>query len=82
MLATKPGLQVVGVAADGDEAVRQALRLRPEVILDDLIMPNKGGICATREIVSQWPEARILILTSLATTPRSKRCAPARRGTC
>lgn len=66
MLATKPGLQVVGVAADGDEAVRQALRLRPDVILMDLIMPNKGGICATREIVSQWPEARILILTSFS----------------
>ena len=66
MLATKPGLQVVGVAADGDEAVRQALRLRPDVILMDLIMPNKGGICATREIVAQWPEARILILTSFS----------------
>ena len=66
MLATKPGLQVAGVAADGDEAVRQALRLRPDVILMDLIMPNKGGICATREIVAQWPEARILILTSFS----------------
>lgn len=66
MLATKPGLCVVGVAADGEEAVRQALRLRPDVILMDLIMPNKGGICATREIVEQWPEARILILTSFS----------------
>jgi NarL family two-component system response regulator LiaR len=66
MLATKPGLQVAGVAADGEEAVRQALRLRPDVILMDLIMPKKGGICATREIVAQWPEARILILTSFS----------------
>jgi len=66
MLATKPGLHVAGVAADGNEAVRQALRLRPDVILMDLIMPNKGGICATREIVAQWPEARILILTSFS----------------
>jgi NarL family two-component system response regulator LiaR len=66
MLGTKPGLQVVGVAADGDEALRQALRLRPDVILMDLIMPKKGGICATREIVAQWPEARILILTSFS----------------
>ncbi len=66
MLATKPGLHVAGVAADGEEAVRQALRLRPDVILMDLIMPNKGGIDATREIVAQWPEARILILTSFS----------------
>lgn len=66
MLATKPGLQVVGVAADGDEAVRQALRLRPDVILMDLVMPIKNGICATQEIVGQWPEARILILTSFS----------------
>ena len=51
MLATKPGLHVAGVAADGEEAVPQALRLRPDVIVMDLLMPKKGGICATREIV-------------------------------
>ena len=38
MLATKPALQVVGVAADGDEAVRQTLRLRPDVILMDCLL--------------------------------------------
>ena len=66
MLSTKPGLSVVGVAADGEEAVPQALRLRPDVIVMDLIMPGKGGICATREIIEQWPEARVLILTSFS----------------
>ena len=64
MLATKPGIQISGAAADGDEAVHQALALRPDVILMDLIMPKKDGIAATREILAQWPEARVLILTS------------------
>ncbi|HOU40040.1 MAG TPA: response regulator transcription factor [Promineifilum sp.] len=64
MLATKPGLRVIGTAADGEEAVHRALALRPDVILMDLIMPRMDGIRATREIVAQWPAARILILTS------------------
>ena len=66
MLATKPGLSVAGVAADGQEAVQQALRLRPDVIVMDLFMPKKDGICATREIIERWPEARVLILTSFS----------------
>ena len=57
---------VVGEASDGEEAIRIAAETEPDVILMDLIMPNKGGICATREIVAQWPEARILILTSFS----------------
>lgn len=64
MLATKPGLRIIGTAADGEEAVRQALALRPDVILMDLIMPRMDGIQATRAITAQWPAARILILTS------------------
>ncbi len=64
MLATKPGLRVIGTAADGEEAVRQALALRPDVIVMDLIMPRMDGIQATRAIMAQWPAARILILTS------------------
>lgn len=64
MLATKPGLHVIGTAANGEEAVQQALALRPDVILMDLIMPLMDGIHATRAIVTWWPAARILILTS------------------
>ncbi len=64
MLATKPGLHIIGTAANGEEAVHQALALRPDVILMDLIMPRKDGIAATRDILAQWPEARVLILTS------------------
>ena len=66
MLATKPGLSVAGVAADGEEAVQQALRLRPDVIVMDLLMPKKGGIGATQDIIERWPEARVLILTSFS----------------
>ena len=66
MLATKPGLSVAGVAADGEEAVQQALRLRPDVIVMDLLMPRKDGIGATQEIIQHWPEARVLILTSFS----------------
>lgn len=64
MLATKPGLHVIGTAANGEEAVQQALALRPDVILMDLIMPLMDGIHATRAIVARWPAARILVLTS------------------
>lgn len=66
MLSTKPGLSIAGVAADGEEAVRQALQLRPDVIVMDLLMPRKNGIGATQEIVEHWPEARVLILTSFS----------------
>ena len=66
MLSTKPGLSIAGVAADGEEAVRQALQLRPDVIVMDLLMPRKNGIGATQEIIEHWPEARVLILTSFS----------------
>jgi NarL family two-component system response regulator LiaR len=66
LLAVKPGVEVVGEAADGIEAVALARSLLPDIILLDLIMPRKDGIEATREITSENPEARILIITSFA----------------
>jgi NarL family two-component system response regulator LiaR len=66
LLAVKPGVEVVGEAADGIEAVALARLLLPDIILLDLIMPRKDGIEATREIKSENPEARILIITSFA----------------
>ena len=57
--------EVVGEAADGEEAVRLAAELRPDVILMDLNMPNKNGIEATRDILRSDPDASILVVTML-----------------
>ena len=64
LLETKPGISVVGEAADGAAAVKKALRLRPDVIVMDLMMPVKDGVEATREIHEKLPESRVLILTT------------------
>jgi DNA-binding NarL/FixJ family response regulator len=65
MLSLEAGLEVVGEAGDGVEAVEQAKRLRPDVVLMDLHMPRKGGVGATREIVASLPQTRVLVLTTL-----------------
>jgi two-component system, NarL family, response regulator LiaR len=66
LLATEPDMEVVGEAADGEEAIARALALRPNVILMDLVMPKLDGIEATRRISAQQPQVRILVLTSFA----------------
>jgi DNA-binding NarL/FixJ family response regulator len=64
ILSLEPGLQVVGEAADGEAGIRQALDLRPDVILMDVQMPGMSGIEAIAAICVVWPEARIIILTT------------------
>ena len=66
LLDREPGLEVVGEAENGEQAVRAAERLRPDVILMDLEMPGIGGIEATRHISATQPESRIVVLTSHA----------------
>lgn len=66
LIGTEPGMEVVGTAADGAEAVSKIASLRPDVILLDLQMPRKDGITAISEIKEQDPEARILVLTSFS----------------
>ncbi len=63
MLLESYGARIVGEAATGDEAITQALKLKPDVILMDITLPGTDGIEATRRIVTAWPEARILALT-------------------
>jgi NarL family two-component system response regulator LiaR len=66
-LTTKPDMMVVGEASNGGEAIEAALRLQPDVILMDLLMPEVDGITAIRQIRAAQPDARILVLTSFAT---------------
>jgi NarL family two-component system response regulator LiaR len=66
LLDREPGIEVVGEAETGEQAVHAAGRLRPDVILMDLEMPGAGGIEATRQITSEHPEIRIVVLTSHA----------------
>jgi NarL family two-component system response regulator LiaR len=66
LIESKAGFRVVGEASDGEQAVRQARALAPDVTLLDLVMPHQDGIAATREIKRENPEARILVLTSFA----------------
>ena len=64
ILDLEPGLKVLGQAADGEEGARLALELRPDVILMDVQMPGVNGVEATARICREWPEARIIILTT------------------
>lgn len=66
LIDTEPGMELVGEAADGVEAVLKARSRQPDVILLDLVMPRKDGIEAIADIKRENPEARILILTSFA----------------
>ncbi|MFG6119710.1 response regulator [Thalassobacillus sp. B23F22_16] len=63
-LSAQADIDVVAEADDGGEAVELALRLKPDVILMDLVMKEMDGIEATREIIAGWPEAKIIIVTS------------------
>ena len=56
--------EVVGEAADGDEAVRVAADVSPEVVVMDVIMPGKDGVEACREIMESAPETRVVMLTA------------------
>ncbi len=70
LVETEPGMELVGEAADGAEAVQMARTLQPDVILLDLLMPRMGGVEAIREIKAHNSEARILVLTSFAEDER------------
>ncbi|MCM3569187.1 response regulator transcription factor [Neobacillus mesonae] len=63
-LSAQPDIEVVGEAENGKKGVELALKLRPDIILMDLVMKEMDGIEATRQIIEQWPEAKIIIVTS------------------
>ena len=70
VLATFPDIEVVGSADGGEEAVRLSLEADPDVVLMDLSMPEVDGIEATRRIVQDRPEARVVIFTSFSERDR------------
>ncbi len=66
LVESEPGMEVVGEAADGVEAILKARSLNPDVILMDMMMPRMDGLEAINEIMRENPEARILVITSFA----------------
>ena len=66
LLGMLPGVEVIGTAVDGTDAVRQAEAALPDVVLMDLIMPNCDGVEATRLIACQQPDVRVVVLTAFS----------------
>lgn len=63
-LQAQPDMEVIAEAANGEEAVQLALMHRPDIILMDMVMPILSGAEATKAIVNEWPDAKIMIVTS------------------
>jgi len=66
LVGVKTEMELVGEAVDGDEAVVMAQKLKPDVIIMDLIMPRKDGVTAITEIKKKNSDAKILVLTSFS----------------
>ena len=64
LLELQDGIEVVGDAEDGAAGVEAATRLRPDVVLMDIVMPTLDGVAAMRELRERLPEARVIVLTS------------------
>ena len=65
-LGQEEGIEVVGEAADGEEALGVVEALRPDVVLMDVLMPRLDGIAATRRIRERWPDVEVVALTTVA----------------
>ena len=68
LLGTSKSIEVVGDAFDGEDTVRKALKLKPDVIVLDLVMPRKDGIAATAELQQKLPSAKVLVLTTFSSS--------------
>ncbi|MFZ2531210.1 MAG: response regulator transcription factor [Streptococcus suis] len=63
-LNLQPDVEVVAEAGDGEEGLKKALEVKPDVVVMDLVMPKMTGVEATLALLKEWPQAQILILTS------------------
>src|SRR5690625_2944196 len=63
-LSAQPDMEVIDEAVDGLEAVTKSLSLKPDIILMDLVIKEMDGIEATKQIIDQWADAKIIIVTS------------------
>lgn len=68
LLGTEADFAVVGQAKNGEEAVQEAVRLQPDVVIMDLMMPKKDGVAATVEIRAKAPTAKVVLLTTFGTS--------------
>ena len=64
LLSIWDDIEVIGEAGDGEEAVLKSAELKPDVILMDLRMPKLDGVAATRRIVAQQPDSKVIVLTT------------------
>ena len=77
LLGTERGIEVVGEAKDGNEAVARTKQLAPDVVIMDIVMPRKDGVEATVEIRAAIPSAKIVVLTSFGTSDMISRAIEA-----
>ncbi len=77
LLGTERGIEVVGEAKDGNEAVARTKQLAPDVVIMDIVMPRKDGVEATAEIRAAVPSAKIVVLTSFGTSDKISRAIEA-----
>ena len=77
LLGTERGIEVVGEAKDGNEAVARTKQLAPDVVIMDIVMPRKDGVEATVGIRAAVPSAKIVVLTSFGTSDKISRAIEA-----
>ena len=68
LLGTQPDIEVVGEADNGDAAVKTAMKLHPDIVIMDLMMPKKDGAAATAELHAKLPDTKVIILTSYSSS--------------